>query len=244
MDTPVMNESLQPLYPEIPEPKYEAPGPLEPNPFGLLPSTGSLQQGPAIDAASLFDTFAGASGSEVINSGPSVLEQYESRLSDIYAERLIERLKSGEMRALTNTSPRDLVPEFFEGDYPKPEPVSKPFEDRSWMFDQGFSPKTQAAESSEQLTHRPYNLPIRANAPRLRANPLERKLAGHFKLPDDMFCPKCGSQLDYEGRCPNSTCPNYGHVIDQEKFDEFQKQVEENNIDVMKRWNEEMERLS
>ena len=238
-----MNEFLQPLYPEIPEPKYEAPGPLELNPVGLLPSTGSLQQGLTNSPETLFDTFAGASGSEVINSGPSVLEQYQSRLSDIYAERLIERLKSGNADSLGDMSPRNLVPEFFEGDYPKPEPVSKPFEDRSWMFDQGFSPRTQAAETPEQPTHRPYNLPIHHRSPRLRANPLERKLAGHFKLPDDMFCPKCGSQLDYEGRCPDSTCPNYGRIIDREKFDEFQKQVEESNIDVMKRWEEEMRRL-
>jgi len=126
---------------------------------------------------------------------------------------------------------------------PDPRPLEKNAKDESWIFEYGYATKAERATLPQQPDSRPYIIPFHFTTPALRANPLELNLARHFKLPEEMYCPECGVQVNYEGRCTSPSCPSYNEVVNEEMYDEFQEKIKQENVDVMERWSEEMRRL-
>jgi hypothetical protein len=119
---------------------------------------------------------------------------------------------------------------------------SIPMEDDAWVPHFGYSPPPHEEEHGQESNFRPYNQPLHSHRSAIRSNPLGIRLGTHFMLPEDRYCPLCHMRLNYEGRCDEPSCPNWGQVVNEEMHDNYEKESEEVNMDVMKRWEEELNR--
>jgi len=232
-------------FPEVTPGSFPVPG----QPDGM--------DNPLLDQS---EPFPGAGDSSMIGREMSIPEQFETRLKKIFAERLKERLEAverGEMEP-RQWSVRELVPEFFQGDYPKPGPPIPPFVDEGWKLDYGDKIKTQDRAHPEldlQKKIGPYDsskafshVRIRGRSsgrPLPRRNPSKKKTSEEEQRKERErlgLCPHCGVMPE-GGICRNTDCPYFGEVVDEEIYRMKQEEIEEAKVDVMKRWQDEMGRL-
>ena len=113
----------------------------------------------------------------------------------------------------------------------------------TWTVDLPSSHEPQIKEPNRDFSSKPYSDLNLKHPPAPRINPMHLRVLRRIQLSDDMLC-SCKVELDNEGKCQNISCDKYQMVVNETKYEEFQKKIAENNIDVMERWDEELNRLS